>query len=146
MSELKILTASRRRRAVWSRLARRPWPAESDADVAAFVMVDRPREFAARFASDAIMDPIATQEPLLGRLFLMNRDCSSGRSLPLPCAPGDLLDWLAEQGLGDRPVTVAYRATGKMTVRRDGVEDLMHPATRSGIILQWLRSPNCSKR
>jgi hypothetical protein len=103
------------------------WPAEGEADVAAFVMVDRPREFAARFTSEAIMDPIATQEPLLGRLFLMNRDCSSGRGLALPCAPGDLLDWLAEHDLGDRPVAVAYRATSMMTVRRDGVEDLMHP-------------------
>ena len=103
------------------------WPAEGEADVAVFVMVDRPREFAARFISNAIMDPLATQEPLLGRLFLMNRDCSSGRSLPLPVAPGNLLDWLSENGLGDRPVAVAYRTTSTMTVRREGVEDLMRP-------------------
>jgi hypothetical protein len=103
------------------------WPSEGDADVAAFVKVDRPREFAVRITSDPIMDPIATQEPLLGRLFLMNRDCSSGRALPLPCALGNLLDWLSENGLGDRPVVVAYRTTSTMTVRRDGVEDMMQP-------------------
>jgi hypothetical protein len=73
------------------------------------------------------MDPIATQEPLLGRLFLMNRDCSSGRVLPLPCAPGALIDWLAENGFAERPVAVAYRATSTLTVRNKGVEDLMHP-------------------
>lgn len=114
-------------RALVETRAQAGWPAEGEADVAAFVLVDRPREAAARWASDAVMDPIATQEPLLGRLFLMNRDCSSGRSLPLPCAPGDLLDWLSENGLGDRPVAVAYRATSTMTVRRDGVEDLIRP-------------------
>lgn len=103
------------------------WPGEGEADVAAFVLVDRPRELAARWTSDAVMDPIATQEPLLGRLFLMNRDCSSGRSLALPCAPGNLLDWLAENGLGTCPLAVAYRATATMTVRRDGVEDFIHP-------------------
>jgi hypothetical protein len=103
------------------------WPSEGEADVAAFVMVDRPREFAAQLTSEPIMDPIATQEPLLGRLFLMNRDCSSGRVLPLPCVPGKLLDWLAENSLGDRPLAVAYRTTSTMTVRRDGVEALMQP-------------------
>lgn len=114
-------------RALVETRAQAGWPAEGEAEVAAFVMVDRPREFAGRFTSDAIMDPIATQEPLLGRLFLMNRDCSSGRSLPLPCAPGNLLDWLSENGLGDRPVAVAYRTTSTMTVRRKGIEDLMRP-------------------
>ncbi len=113
-------------RALVEARAQAQWPAEGEADVAAFVMVDRPREFAARFASEAVMDPIATQVPLLGRLFLMNRDCSSGRGMALPCAHGDLLDWLAGQGLCDRPLAVAYRATGTMSVRRDGVEDLMH--------------------
>lgn len=100
------------------------WPSESDAELAAFVLVDRPREYAARFTCEAIMDPIATQEPLLGRLFLMNRDCSSGWFLPLPCPPGDLLNWLAENDLGDRPLAVAYRTTSTMTMRRAGVEDL----------------------
>lgn len=114
-------------RALVETRAQSGWPAEGEADVAVFVSVDRPREAAAPWVSDAVMDPIATQEPLLGRLFLMNRDCSSGRSFPLPCAPGDLLDWLSENGLGDRPIAVAYRATGTMTVRRDGVEDLSRP-------------------
>ncbi len=114
-------------RALLETRAQAGWPAEGEADVAAFVMVDRPREFAERFTSDAIMDPIATQEPLLGRLLLMNRDCSSGRSLPLPCAPANLLDWLSENGLDDRPVAVAYRTTSTMTVRREGVEDLIRP-------------------
>ncbi|MDP4540342.1 hypothetical protein Q9K01_11955 [Qipengyuania sp. DY56-A-20] len=114
-------------RALVETRAQAGWPSEADADVAAFVMVDRPREYAARFPSDAIMDPIATQEPLLGRLFLMNRDCSAGRGLTLPCAPGNLLDWLSENGLGDLPVAVAYRTTSTMTVRREGVEDLIRP-------------------
>jgi hypothetical protein len=114
-------------RALVETRAQAGWPAEGEGEVAAFVLVDRPREFAARFTSDAVMDPIATQEPLLGRLFLMNRDCSSGRSLPLPCAAGNLLDWLSENGLGGRPVAVAYRPTSTMTVRRDGVDDLIRP-------------------
>lgn len=104
--------------------AQATWPNEGEGDdVAAFVMVDRPREMGDRFGATPVLDPIAKTEPLLGRLFFMNRDGTSGRGMPLPCEPSSLLDWLTEQGMSDHPLVLAYRGTSTLTVRREGVDD-----------------------
>jgi len=100
------------------------WPSgATDHDVAVFVFVDRPREIGERFGAKPVMDPAATEDPLLGRLFFMNRDASTGRGMELPTDNGALMEWLTENGLGDRPIVVAYRATKKMTTRRGGTDD-----------------------
>lgn len=112
-------------RALVETRAQAGWPGElGGADVAAFVFVDRPREIGDRFGAVPVTDPVATQEALLGRLFLMNRDASSGRALAFPVDPAALIDWLADNGLGDRPLVMVYRTTETMTTRRDGVEGL----------------------
>ncbi len=110
-------------RALVETRAQSGWPGEDDGvDVAAFVFVDRPREVGDRLGAVPVTDPVATQEALLGRLFLMNRDASNGRACPLPVDAGALIDWLTDNGLGDRPVVMVYRTTKTMTTRRDGVE------------------------
>lgn len=112
-------------RALVETRAQAGWPGElEDADVAAFVYVDRPREIGDRLGAVPITDPVATQEALLGRLFLMNRDASNGRAFALPVAPAALIEWLADNELGDRPLVIVYRTTKTMMTRRDGVEGL----------------------
>jgi hypothetical protein len=111
-------------RSVVEKRAQNQWPNEGADEVAVFVMVDRPREVGERFGATPVVDLGATNEPLLGRLFFMNRDASSGRGLPMPGGdPAAILEWLAEQGLGGRPIAIAYRSTKTMVVRRSGVDD-----------------------
>lgn len=112
-------------RALVETRAQAGWPGEPEgADFAAFVFVDRPREIGDPFGAVPITDPVATQEPLLGRLFLMNRDASTGRALALPVDPPALIDWLADNGLGAQPLVMIYQTTKTMTTRPDGVEGL----------------------
>ncbi len=99
------------------------WPGEvSNTGVAAFVMVSRPREFARRFSSEPITDPAATSDRLLGKILLLTRDGAGGQAFEMPCQPNELLDWLVDEGLGNAPLVIAYRATSKMSVRLDGVD------------------------
>jgi hypothetical protein len=110
-------------RALVEARAQSGWPGETQGnDVAAFVFVDRPREVGARFEATAVTDPIATTDGILGRLFLMNRDCSNGRSLTFPVEPGALIDWLSDNGLANRPLVLVYRATQLMITRKDGAD------------------------
>lgn len=97
------------------------WPGENDEyEVAAFVMVDKPRQFQMRFKSEPITDPIATMDPLFGRVLLLTRDAGGGQVLDMPCAPNALLDWLHDQGLEDSTLVLAYRPTAIMTFRPHG--------------------------
>jgi hypothetical protein len=115
-------------RALIETRAQAGWPGETaQADVAAFVFVDRPREVGDRFGAVPVTDPVATHEQLLGRIFFMNRDASTGRGVALPVEPGALIDWLADNGLGDRPLVMIYRTTKIMTTRRTGVDGLARP-------------------
>lgn len=99
------------------------WPGEANDDVGVFVMVDRPRELGAKLGAVPVVDPVATHDPLLGKLFLLNPDASAGRCVALPCKPSEMLEWLADNDLGGRPIVFAYRATKKMTTRPRGVDD-----------------------
>ena len=104
--------------------AQRNWPNESDRDdVAVFILVDRPRETGDRFGALPIMDPVATDERLLGRLFFMNRDASKGRCIDLPTESSEIGDWISDNDLGNQPVIVIYRNSLKMATRRSGIED-----------------------
>ena len=107
--------------------AQRNWPNEGDRDnVAVFLLVDRPRETGDRFDAIPIMDPLATDERLLGRLFFMNRDASRGRYINLPTESAEIGDWISDNDLGDQPVIVVYRDSLKMATRRSGIEDHAH--------------------
>jgi hypothetical protein len=110
-------------RAVLERRAQAGWPNETNADVSVFVFVERPRQIGDLLGAVPILDPIATADPLFGRLLLLNRDASGGRWINLPCPQGEILDWLSAQGLGDQPCVIAYRGTKTMVTRRDGVTD-----------------------
>lgn len=110
-------------RALVERRAQSAWPGEANhEEVAAFVMVSRPREHQARFSSKPIADPAATNKPLLGSILLLTRDGTHGQIFRLPCEPDALLDWLIDAGLGGAPLVVAYRPTAKLTVRTAGIE------------------------
>lgn len=111
-------------RALVERRAQSGWPGEAEGqDVVAFVMVERPREYQVRFASNPIADPIATSKPLLGNVLLLTRDGAHGQILPLPCEDANgILDWLSDEGLGSAPLIIAYRPTEVMSVRSGGVE------------------------
>ena len=103
--------------------AQKNWPNEGDRDdVAVFILVDRPRETGDRFSAIPIMDPVATDERLLGRLFFMNRDASRGRYIDLPTEPAEVGDWISDKNLGNQPVIVIYRKSLKMATRRSGIE------------------------
>jgi hypothetical protein len=110
-------------RALLERRAQAGWPNEADeSEVSAFVLVPRPREFRARFCSAPVADPVATSEPVLGRVLLLTRDAGGGQVFPLPCETGELLDWLIDQGFGAAPVVIAYRPTATMITRHLGVD------------------------
>ena len=104
--------------------AQRNWPNESDLDdVAVFILVDRPRETGDRFGAIPIMDPVATDDRLLGRLFFMNRDASKGRCIDLPTESAEIGDWISDNDLGNQPVIIVYRNSLQMATRRSGIED-----------------------
>ncbi len=110
-------------RTLVERRAQSAWPGEADEDeVAAFVMVARPREHQATFSSTPIVDPAATTKPLLGNVLLMTRDGAHGQIFPMPCEPDELLNWLEDRGFGGAPLVIAYRPLAKMTVRTAGVQ------------------------
>lgn len=110
-------------RTLVERRAQAGWPSESDAhEVAAFVMVDRPRQHQTAFSSDPIVDPAATTKPILGKVLLMTRDGAHGQIFPMPCEPDELLVWLEDRGFGGAPLVIAYRPTAKLTVRTAGIQ------------------------
>lgn len=96
------------------------WPEESEEDFAAFVFVEIPRLIGEQLNAPPVTDLIATGEGLLGRIFFLNRDGSNGRAIPLPVGQGAILDWLEDQGLGQRPLVFVYRRTAKLITRRYG--------------------------
>ena len=107
--------------------AQRSWPSESDSDdVAVFILVERPRETGEQFEATPIMDPVATDERLLGRLFFMNRDASRGRYIELPTEPARIGDWISDNHLSNQPVIIVYRNSLQMVTRRTGIEDYAH--------------------
>ena len=99
------------------------WPGERDANCAVFVMAKRPREYSKRLGSTSIWHLHENRIPILGKLFVMNRDCQSGEELNLPCKPEYLPDWLTKKGLDEQTIVVAYRNKKGMLVYRNGLQD-----------------------
>lgn len=147
-------------RQVVERRAQGGWRAETTSDdVAVFVMVSWPREVGERFRAQPFADPIANDEPVLGRLFFSNADASGGHAMELPTDPNGILDWLDEGGLSDCPIVTAYRGT-KTLVRRllgakgrtthEPIRDTKPQATVSELSkaledfhATWLVTPTC---
>jgi hypothetical protein len=85
--------------------------------MAVFLLVPYPRPVGERFGASPVFDLRATGDPILGRLFFLNRDASSGRAVMLPTKPNAVLEWLADNGLENLPVIVVHR-TSKLLVSR----------------------------
>ena len=100
------------------------WPNEGTEDVAVFVMVDHPRPIGERHGAQPFADPIATEVPLLGRLFFANRDASTGRVMDIPTEPGAILEWIDENDLSSSPVILVYRQNALMITRPSGTTGL----------------------
>lgn len=110
-------------RGLVERRAQGGWPNEADTyDVAAFVLVDRPREYQPQFASAPITDPKSTAHPLLGRVLLLTRDGTHGQVFQMPCSPDALPDWLTDAGLGNSTLILAYRPTLTLSIRPCGID------------------------
>lgn len=103
--------------------AQRNWPNEDEADLVVFVKVDYPRQVGEKYDAIPFVDPIATGDPLLGRLFFANQDASHGRFMPLPTKANAILEWLDDNDLGNRPIVIAYRSSKKIITRRSGTRD-----------------------
>lgn len=108
------------------------WLNEGVQDVAVFVLTPYPRKVGEQLGAAAVSDLIATNDPILGRIFFMNRDASSGRGMPFPVGPNEILEWLVDKRLDRLPVVTVHRnskllisrAQGAMSdTRRDVIRD-----------------------
>ena len=103
--------------------ARRAWPNEGDADLAVFVMVDRPRQVGQDHGARPFVDPLAQHDPVLGHLFFANGDASRGHFMSIPTKPNAILDWIDDHGLGSCPIVTVYRNSKQMVTRLAGTND-----------------------
>jgi len=95
------------------------WPAESADTIAIFVRADYPREAASALTgTKPSADMQETVEPLMGRVFLLDRNARQGWSANLPSADaGEIIEWLRTLPFGGSQVILAYR-TGLMMIER----------------------------
>lgn len=100
--------------------ARAGWPNEGAGNVGVFLLVPYPRKVGERFGARAVTDLIATGDPVLGKIFFLNRDASSGRALELPAGPNEILEWLVDNELGEFPVLTVHRNTMLLIARERG--------------------------
>lgn len=125
--------------------ARRGWPSEGDAVVSIFVRTSYPRQAAGALTGPKpSVDMIATDEPLMGRVFLLDRNASQGWSADLPGSdPGEIIEWLSELPFGGSQVILVYRDTLLLIERANGAHQGMTrkepirteppPVTREGL-------------
>jgi hypothetical protein len=107
--------------AIVDRRAQNGWKNENTLSLAAFIQVTYPRAAAAPLDGKPVADLDATNEPILGRLFLLNQDASQGYVVPLPNEnPGELLAWLAQQSFSREPTVLIYRETNLLVERAGG--------------------------
>jgi hypothetical protein len=102
--------------------AQHGWEGESNSDVAVFLHTPYPRQIGEKLGGVAVSNLIASGNPILGKLFLLNPDASYGRVIELPAKPDDIIDWLIDRGLGDQPVVFAYRASRRLLARGKGAK------------------------
>jgi hypothetical protein len=134
-------------RALAEKRAQASWPNESTSDLAVFVLTPYPREAGKRFMGTPVLDLLATDVPILGRLFFLTRDASNGQSIDFPTPdPATILDWLNDNGFGNSTIVLLYRAKKTLVARRkgtssdavyDSIRDKMPEAT-TGELLQAL--------
>lgn len=96
------------------------WPNEGNSDLAVFVLADYPREIGEKFGGVPFADPTAQCTPLLGRVFLSSLDASHGQFIQLPTEEHEILEWLEDNGLGDRTIITVYRKAKELIVRPTG--------------------------
>lgn len=125
--------------------ARREWPGETDAGISIFVRADYPRQAASALTNTKpSADMIGTDEPLMGRVFLLDRNASQGWSADLPSAdPGEIIEWLGALPFGGGQAILVYRNTLVMIERANGAQQGMTrqepirahppPVTREGL-------------
>ena len=125
--------------------ARREWPGEGEAGISIFVRTDYPRQAASALtASKPSADMIGTDEPLMGRVFLLDRNASQGWSADLPTPdPGEIIEWLSRLPFGGSQVILVYRNTLLLIERANGAQQGMTrqepirtelpPVTREGL-------------
>ena len=112
-------------RSLVEKRARQGWPNEGHQDVAVFVMVDHPRPVGERHGAEPFADPIATEDPLLGRIFFANADASSGRAMSMPTGHNSIIEWLDDSSLATCPLVMVYRKTQTMATRLAGIWDVV---------------------
>lgn len=105
--------------------ARRKWPGEGDAIVSVYVRIDYPRQAASALTgSKPSADMIGTAEPLMGRVFLLDRNASQGWSADLPSSdPGEIIEWLSGMPFGGSQVILVYRNTLLLIERANGAQN-----------------------
>ena len=96
------------------------WPDESEANVAAFVMVPYPRSVKERYNIERVLDLRAVPRSVLGDLFFLSIDGTNGCAMPMPVGDADILDWLEDEGFQGCPVVLIYRGSLKMVSRTSG--------------------------
>jgi hypothetical protein len=69
-----------------------------------------------------VLDLIASQVPLLGKVFFLTRDASNGAFIEFPTDSAEILDWLADRDLGTCAVILVYRTRKLMVSRRSGAK------------------------
>jgi len=116
-TEVKALLESR---------AQSGWENESaDESRVVFVATDYPRVALKEYSEviEHVLDLPMTRDPVFGKLFLLSFNAYNGVAIALPCDINKILEWLVENGLGDRPVIVAYRDTLRFSVRNTASDD-----------------------
>ena len=104
--------------------AQNDWANEGNEDAGVFVMVNHPRQVGEKFGAQPFTDPIAKNQPVLGKLFFTNRDASAGRSMQMPVPDSNrILEWLQDNELDAVPIIIIYRNSKKMVTRKNGIND-----------------------
>lgn len=97
------------------------WQNEGLSALSVFVHTPYPRAAANLLSGRPVADLDATNEPILGRLFLMNQDASQGFFVTLSYeTPGELLEWLSAQTFGREPTVIVYREAKVIIERMNG--------------------------
>jgi hypothetical protein len=118
-------------RAILEDRAQRGWIGETAADVAVFLHAPYPNKTGDKLSGTPVANLLGSSHPVLGKLFILNRDASWGRVVDLPTAADSIIDWLIERGLDGHPVIFAYRGTMRLLARAKGAK---HDITIKGII------------
>jgi hypothetical protein len=102
--------------------AQQGWVGECEADVAVFLHTPYPKKTGDKLSGVPVSNLLASSRPVLGKLFILNRDASWGRVVDLPTDADGVIDWLIASELGDHPVIFAYRSSRRLLARAKGAK------------------------